>query len=138
MCLTGTGLPRCLQLSFCGSLCSLFLARWRTHSGGDKSMQAGVSQRFCVHAYHGRSRSSQMLVGLFLLFSELCFSFTDPGRKEIRELIYCGTIVEIKFLFLLVYIYLQGGFIVIFPHMPIDKIHFLYYSFYSSILYKQF
>jgi hypothetical protein len=110
-------------------------------------MQAGVSQRFCVHVYHGRSRSSQMLVGLFLLFSELCFSFTDPGRKEIRELIYffigrislsCGTIVEIKFLFLLVYIYLQGGFIVIFPHMPIDKIHFLYYSFYSSILYKQF
>jgi hypothetical protein len=48
-------------------------------------MQAGSGWRFCVHTYYGGSRYTQMLAGLFLWFSVLCFSFTNPGRKELRE-----------------------------------------------------
>jgi hypothetical protein len=41
------------------------------------------TQRFCVHTYYGRSSNSQILAGLY--HSVLCFSFTHPGSRELRE-----------------------------------------------------
>jgi uncharacterized protein with GYD domain len=46
-------------------------------------MQVNSNWRF--HTYYGRFRYSQMLAGLFLHFCVLCFSFTDPGYRELRE-----------------------------------------------------
>jgi hypothetical protein len=50
-----------------------------------RAVQAGSSQKFCVHTYFSRSRSSQMLADLFLKFSALCLCFNDQGEMEIRD-----------------------------------------------------
>jgi hypothetical protein len=64
---------------------TLLLARVQIHLGGDRSTQTDGSWRFCVCMYYGGFRSSQMLAGLFLWFSAMCFCFTNPGGKKIRE-----------------------------------------------------
>jgi hypothetical protein len=43
------------------------------------------SQRFCVHTYYGGSKHSQMVAYLLLWLSVLCFSFTNPGWRELRK-----------------------------------------------------
>jgi hypothetical protein len=43
---------------------------------------ANSSQRFCVHMYYGGSRYSQVS---FCGFLQLCFIFTDPDGRELRE-----------------------------------------------------
>jgi hypothetical protein len=84
LCLVGPGLPRCLQLSLCASLCCIIVGKVAdTLRQREICTVGGQSEVLCTHI----SWQVQVLPNVCrsLPFSALCFSFTDPGRRELRE-----------------------------------------------------